>query len=173
MTGEKLPRELVWEGDHVSELGLSVVADGEEAILETEAVEHVEACERCTARLGRVSMQASAVGEVLALAKLPEASSSESRPSAPRPWRALAAGVVVAALAEAPSVHAVLHAHGLATLVSMRTIMVLVRSGVALATSDAVARGRPPAALIASVLLVLVSLALARWHGGTVEGSRS
>ena len=38
--GDKLPRELVWDGAHVSELGLTALADGQESIVTRDAIEH-------------------------------------------------------------------------------------------------------------------------------------
>jgi hypothetical protein len=168
MTDEKLPRELVWDrpvrGDraHVSDVGLTAMADGQEAIVGDDAVEHVGACEWCTGRLGRIALLSSHVGEAMALAR----SGKEDRVSpadAPRPWRALAAGVAVAMLAAIPTARDVLRAPGVAAALATHGVKVLARGGVALATSDAVARGLPPATLVASALLVLMGWSIARW----------
>ena len=52
---ELLPRELVWEGAHLSELGLTTLADGQESIVGRDAIEHAARCEWCGGRLGRAA----------------------------------------------------------------------------------------------------------------------
>jgi hypothetical protein len=183
MTMEKLPTELVWEGAHVSELGLTAMADGQESILGESAVEHVEGCERCTGRLGRIALTSSAVGEALADARAGGASAAAramtaagTSPSpsprmaapAPRPGRALTVGVAVAVLAAVPTLHDALRAPALASTLTTHAVKALVHMGLALATSDAVARGLPPATFIASALLFLMG-----WAIGTVARSVS
>jgi hypothetical protein len=68
MSREMLPDELMWEEGHASELAISALADGEEAIVPATAREHVDGCPACTARLGGaalLSMQTSrAIGEL-------------------------------------------------------------------------------------------------------------
>jgi hypothetical protein len=178
MKNETLPRSLVWEGEHVSDLGLTALADGQDALLPEGASEHVESCDLCAGRLGRVALVSSAVGEAVRVAELASAGQTERRPStrptaAPRPSWALAFGVLVAFVAAIPTAHGALpSASGAA-----HTIKVLLRGGVALARSDALARGLPAATLAASALLVLMGWTVARWiaPGRTItsEGSRS
>jgi hypothetical protein len=174
MTKEMLPRELVWEGTHVSELGLTALADGQDAILGDDAVAHVQACERCTGRLVRVALVSSAVGEALVVAKPARAKAAAP---APRPWRALISGLVVAVLAAVPTAHDVLRAPAVAAAFATHAAKALARSGVALATSDAVARELPPATFAASALLVLMGWMIARrvsrQPAMVSEGSRS
>ena len=178
MKNETLPRDLVWAGEHVSDVGLTALADGQDAVLGEGAIEHVESCELCTERLGRVALLSSAVGEALsrvepAAGGRTEARSSARLPAAARPSWALALGVLVAFVAAVPTAHGVLRsANGAA-----HTLPVLLRSGVALAKSDALARGLPAATLAASALLVLMGWTVARWIAPartmTSEGSRS
>jgi len=174
MTKETLPRELVWEGAHLSEVGLAALADGEDAILGGDAVAHVEACERCTGRLVRLALMSSAVGEALVVAK--PALARASAP-APRPWRALGVGLVVAVAAAIPTAHDVLRAPAAFAAFATHAAKALARSGVALATSDAVARELPPATFAASALLVLIGWMIARRVSReptmVSEGSRS
>jgi hypothetical protein len=162
MTDEKLPRELVWDRAHVSDVGLTAMADGQECILGDDAIEHVGGCEWCAGRLGRIALLSSDVGEAMALARSGKERHHGSAGVAPRPWRALAAGVVVAVLAAIPTAHDVLRVPGVAAALTTHGVKVIARGGVALATSDAVARGLPPATLAASALLVFMGWVIAR-----------
>jgi hypothetical protein len=182
MTNERLPRELVWDGAHVSELGLTAMADGQESILGDGAVEHVEVCEQCAGRMGRIALTSSAVGEALVLARAAVAGTTDARSAraataVQRPWSALALGVAVAVLAAVPTLHDVLHAPAFATTFAAHGVKALVHVGLALATSSAVARGLPPATLAASALLVVMGWVIARWVSRETavasEGSRS
>jgi hypothetical protein len=185
MINEKLPKDRMWAGAHVSELGLTAMADGQESILGDDVVAHVQACESCTGRLGRIALASSAVGEALALTKAAVTAGVENggapaqREITPvqRPWGALALGVAVAMLAAAPTLHDVLRAPAFASTFVAHTIKALVHVGITLATSNAVSRGLPSATLVASALLVLMGWAIARWvpREGTVAsgGSRS
>jgi len=156
---DMLPRELVWDGAHVSELGLTAIADGQDAIVQPDALAHVDRCEWCAGRLGRAALLSSAVGDAVAGAR--QVSKVTER-AAPRPWIALAAGVVVAFAAGLPMLaqlgHYVTFALGLWT----RGVPVLARSGLALAASSAVSRALPVATLAASALLVAMGFAIAR-----------
>jgi hypothetical protein len=173
MTDEKLPRELVWDRAHLSDVALTAMADGQEAILGDDAIEHVEGCEWCAGRLGRIALLSSDVGEAMALARSSKAKARVSPADAPRPWRALAAGVAVAVLAAIPTAHDVLRAPGVAAAFTTHGVKVLARGGVALATSDAVARSLPPATLVASALLFLMGWSIARWVSrGTAMASK-
>jgi hypothetical protein len=166
MTNETLPRSLVWEGEHVSDLGLTALADGQDAVLGEGAVEHVESCDLCMGRLGRIALVSSAVGEAV------RGAGPGLAPAASRPSWALALGVAVALFAAIPTAHGVLRsASGVA-----HTIKVLLRSGVVLARSDALARGLPVATLAAAALLVVMGWTVARWVAPArtmSEGSRS
>jgi hypothetical protein len=170
---EKLPRELVWDGAHVSDLALTALADGETAILEPGAVEHVDACEWCAGRLGRTALLAEAVGHAVTQVKPASVSSRPPARVMPKPWRALAAGIAVAMLAGLP---ALAHLGNFVDYVSAfftRGVPVLARGGVALATSESVTSVLPAATLAASALLVAMGLMIARTRSRSVEGSAS
>jgi hypothetical protein len=172
---EKLPRELVWDGAHVSDLGLTAIADGQEALVESTAVSHVDSCEWCAGRLGQAALLSEAVGQgVAAAVSVVErtASSHVSRPVSwrplpsgmrpgPKPWRALAAGLAVALLAGLP---VLAHLGRLAALVAVfltRGLPVLAKGGYALASSSSVRSAWPTATLGASALLVVMGLMVA------------
>lgn len=166
----KLPRELVWDGAHVSDLGLTAIADGQEAIVPADAVTHAHSCDWCVGRLGRTALLASAVGEGVRDARPALGSSSAlaqgSRAgAAPSPWRALLVGCTVAVLAAIPSLPHL--AERLGTFIAFGRVLsahglpVLVR-GIAMASRGDVSRGLQLATVVASVLLVLMGLAIAR-----------
>jgi hypothetical protein len=170
---DKLPRELVWEGAHVSELGLTAIADGEMALVEAGALTHVEACEWCAGRLGRVALLSEAVGHGLKQVRPASVSSRAPARVMPKPWRALVVGTVVATLAGLP---ALAHLGSFVDYVSAflsRGVPVLARGGVAVATSEAVTRALPAATLTAATLLVALGLMIAKARSRSIEGSAS
>jgi hypothetical protein len=168
-----LPRELVWDGAHVSELGLTAIADGQEAIVQRDAVQHAEACEWCAGRMGRAALLSAAVGGVVATFPARASRTSEARAierAAPPPWKALATGLTVAVLAALPSL-----SHLASTLASVMSylkllsthgVAILARGGVALATNETLARGLPVATVVSSGLLVTMGWAIARSRSG-------
>jgi len=63
---DKLPPELTWEADgHLTEVALTLLADGEAALIDEGAAPHVAGCEACSARLGTAALMALRVGEEL------------------------------------------------------------------------------------------------------------
>jgi hypothetical protein len=175
---DKLPRELVWDGAHVSDVALTCIADGQEAIVDPGAVKHVDACEWCAGRLGRTALLSEAVSAGVRQAVAREGRSAAAASSAvvrvaPKPWRALAAGVMVAMLAGLPVLG---HLGHLATFLNVfftRGVPVLARGGLALATNESVRGALPVATLAASALLVMLGLAIARSRSRSAEGSAS
>jgi hypothetical protein len=164
----KLPRELVWDGAHVSDLGLTAIADGQESIVPADAVTHAHSCDWCSGRLGRTALLASAVGEGVREARPALGASAMahgSRASAPSPWRALLIGCTVAVLAAVPSLPSL--AARLGTFITFGRVLsthglpVLVR-GIAMASRSDASRSIQLATVVASVLLVLMGLAIAR-----------
>jgi hypothetical protein len=164
----RLPRELVWDGAHVSELALTAIADGQEAIVQGDAVAHAEACDFCAGRMARAALLSAAVAGVVAASRpvrdpARQGAARQSRP-APAPWKALALGVAVAALAAIPSLP-----HFASTLPSLLAygktfsshgIPVLVRGGAALAASES--RAIAIATIVSAALLVMMGFAIAR-----------
>jgi hypothetical protein len=170
---DRLPRELVWEGAHVSELGLTAIADGESALVGEGALAHVDGCEWCAGRMGRAALLAEAVGHAVTQVRPASASSRAPERAAPRPWRALAAGTVVATLAGLP---ALAHLRSMVDYLSAffsRGVPVLARGGLELVTSEAVANALPVATLGSSALLVMMGLWIAKVRSRPVEGSAS
>ena len=68
MTSETLAPDIAWEpSGHLSEVALSALADGEEALLDAAMLGHVDACEACAVQLGEVAMRGAHVGDALSL----------------------------------------------------------------------------------------------------------
>jgi hypothetical protein len=160
---EKLPRELVWDGAHVSELGLTAIADGQEAIVESSALSHVDSCDWCAGRLGRTALLSEAVGRAMTEAVPAERRAVSTPPprSAAKPWRALSAGLLVALLAGLP---VLAHLGRLGAVVAAfftRGLPALAKGGYALASSDSVRSVWPTATFGASALLVVMGLLVA------------
>ncbi len=161
----KLPRELVWDGAHVSELALTAIADGQEEIVQRDAVQHAEACEWCAGRMGRAALLSSAVGGAV-VAVQPLKTARPMARTAPAPWKALAMGIAVAVLAALPSLPhfatSAVEMLGYAKLFSAHGVSLLARGGVAIATNETLQRGLPVATAMSSVLLVIMGWAIAR-----------
>jgi hypothetical protein len=171
MNDGMLPRELVWDGAHVSELGLTSIADGQEAIVDPAAIEHAHVCEWCAGRLGRVALLSEAVGQ--AVQEVRPVSSRAPVRAAAGAWRALTAGIAVAFLAGLPVLAHVGWFVAYARTFFSRGVPVLARDGVALAQSEAVSRALPPASLAACALLVVMALMVARTRSQSFERSVS
>ncbi len=109
---DKLPNDLLWAEDgHASEVAITTLADGQEALLPPELVAHVYACFPCTEQLGAAALLSLSVGETLAhipdlateAARTDSAPSSVSRRLAALPLRAVAAAIGLAALGALPT----------------------------------------------------------------------
>lgn len=170
---DKLPRELVWDGAHVSDLGLTAIADGEAAIVEPGAVAHVDTCEWCAGRLGRTALLSEAVGHAVTRVRPASVSSRAPARVMPKPWRALGAGMVVSMLAGIPAMAHLGSFVDYVTAFCTRGVPVIARGGFALATSESVTSALPAATLMASALLVGMGLMIAKARSRPVEGSAS
>jgi hypothetical protein len=161
-----LPRELVWDGAHVTELALTAIADGQESVVQRDAVQHAEACEWCAGRMARAALLSAAVGGAVAAVRPAKTPSRSIERAAPPPWRPLALGLTVAVLAAVPSLphftSLLLEALAYGKLLSTHGVSLLARGGVALATNETLSRGLPVATAVSSVLLVLLGWAIAR-----------
>jgi hypothetical protein len=63
-----LPNDLIFAPDgHLTELGLTCVADGEVALLPAAALAHLDACEACGLRLGEAALLSAAAADALRL----------------------------------------------------------------------------------------------------------
>jgi putative exporter of polyketide antibiotics len=117
MNTETLAPDVGWEpSGHLSDVALSVAADGEEALLDAEMQGHLCSCDVCAMRLGRVALRSAAMAEVFAqaAARAEERAAAARAPDAlapvsPRARRkapifAAAAALTVAVLGVAPQV---------------------------------------------------------------------
>lgn len=163
-----LPRELVWEGAHVSDLALTAIADGQQEIVQPDAAAHAVACNFCAGRMARAALLSAAVGGAV-VALTPSRPVSRERAlarPAPAPGKALVLGVAVAALAAIPSLPQftsnLLELLACGKILTSHGIPVLVRGGVALATSESAGRALSIATAVSSVLLVMMGWAIAR-----------
>jgi hypothetical protein len=167
-TEDKLPVELTWETDgHLTEVALTMLADGETALLDEGAAPHVAGCEACSARLGAAALMALRVGEELpgiaararvadlapmaALAASPAASPAAdkapavelSRPEAglasvrALPLRAIAAAMAIAAVGAAPSIVAGTHKLPELVMTAFRGLILMGRTVASIAQGSA------------------------------------
>lgn len=114
MSPETLAPDVAWEpSGHLSEVALSVAADGEYTLFNSAMHEHLAACEACAAQLGSVALRSADVAEALAVVpglaveRRPAVAPAQAAmaPSRRRvPVLAIAAALVVAAVGALPSV---------------------------------------------------------------------
>ena len=100
---QKLDSSLVWDDEHLSDLALQALADGELGLLPEEAVRHVTACQRCDQCLAAVALQAVDVATALAARPpvseaVPVARPARARRGFPLPAFAGALAIAVAGL---------------------------------------------------------------------------
>jgi|GEM_PF-1762821 len=190
---DKLPPELTWETDgHLTEVALTMLADGEAALIDEGAAPHVAGCEACSARLGAAALMALRVGEELpamaARAQLEEqaaalevaraandapARGTEMALARPAPMvtgvralplRAIAAALVIAAVGSLPSL--VVGTHKLPELLMtvFRGLVMIGRTvaGVAQGSARDALLVAPALSWLSAVLLVFSGLAVAR-----------
>jgi hypothetical protein len=190
---DKLPPELTWETDgHLTEVALTMLADGEAALIDEGAAPHVAGCEACSARLGAAALMALRVGEELpamaARAQLEEqaaalevaraandapAKGTEMALARPAPMvtgvralplRAIAAALVIAAVGSLPSL--VVGTHKLPELLMtvFRGLVMIGRTvaGVAQGSARDALLVAPALSWLSAVLLVFSGLAVAR-----------
>jgi hypothetical protein len=174
-----LPDDLVWDapegGDrpgeaHLSELALTAIADGEEALLPEVARDHVERCEACAMKLGDAAMLSSAIGDALrAVPHVPHAMPSVApakvesvRPKARVPRGAIAIGLALAVIGAVPMML------DLPALVSdlgfylSHGVPVLFRGGVSLARAGVFSAAVPVLTAMSACVLVIASIVLMR-----------
>ena len=89
-----------WDGDHLSELALSCLADGQD-VIDPVARVHAESCAVCAMRIGAMAVESHEVGAALKVAR--ELSPREA-PRQAFPTVLVAAAATVAVVCGAPSV---------------------------------------------------------------------
>lgn len=92
-----LPEELVWDGEHLSEIALTALGDGQDAIVPARARDHAASCDTCGAAMGHAAIASMQVGHAM---RVPLAESVER---VPVPWLAIAFALVLAIVGSAES----------------------------------------------------------------------
>jgi hypothetical protein len=190
---DKLPPELTWETDgHLTEVALTMLADGEAALIDEGAAPHVAGCEACSARLGAAALMALRVGEELpgiaARAQLEEQAAAleiaravkvapakgvEMAVSRPAPMvtgvralplRAIAAALVIAAVGSLPSLVVGTQELPEILMTVFRGLVMIGRTvaGVAQGSARDALLVAPALSWLSAMLLVLSGLAVAR-----------
>lgn len=183
-----LPDDLVWEVEadaaHLSELALTAIADGEEAILPASAMTHVETCEACGRKLGEAAMLSSAIGAALRGASTATAMSTEAatatatatktpisnRPRARLPLGAIAAGLALALFGAIPMLLNLPSLFADVRFFAFRGLPVLFRGGVSVARSGVFDRTASTLTIASAFVLIVTSFLLLRRSGSLRSG---
>ena len=156
---QKLPDELVWDGEgHLSDVALTSLADGQEAILPDAAAAHFASCPACMQSMGNAALLSNRVAALLATtpATVPAAPAawSERAPAFPIPVSAIAAAILLAAVGALPTITDLPMWISEASFLFTRTIPLFFRSGIALVRSSG---SLSPAVSYACAALLLVA----------------
>jgi hypothetical protein len=164
---EELPRELVWTAEgHLSEVAMTAIADGEEAILPRDAFGHLGVCGICAAGVESAASLSAAVSRALAAPAPAEVPHAVEKRLAFPVWGA-ALAIVVAAVATIPNLDAI-HA-------ALGRMLWALREGTPLLTRHAASflprawNWLPMMSLTAAMLLLLVGLSVARFAPRALE----
>lgn len=97
---EILPRELVFDDGHLTEIGLSTLADGEDALLPADVRDHAVSCDACGRALHALTRQSVLLTEALrdAAELAPALAPAPASEPSTTPWAWLAAGMVLSTL---------------------------------------------------------------------------
>jgi hypothetical protein len=167
MRTETLDFALTWEGDHLSEVALTVLADGQDSMLSVDALAHAGSCEACAMKLGELAELSMGLGE--AMGDLPKgallaAEPVSSRAVAPAPRWAISFALVLAVVGVLPRI-ADLPAQvlGLGSLLA-RDVPIVFRGAVHLArsTSADVQRTALLVSLASAFVLIATALVVGR-----------
>jgi hypothetical protein len=163
---EQLPTELVWTGDgHLSEIAMTAIADGEEAILPRDAFGHLGVCDVCAAGVETAASLSASVSGALS-APVP-AEATHAAPALAFPVWAATLAIAVASVATLPSLGA--------ARAWMGRMWWALREGTPVLSRHAVAflprawNWLPIMSLTAAMLLLLVGLSVARLAPRAVE----
>lgn len=103
-TRDMLPAELLWEDDaHLSEVALTALADGEDAIVPERAHLHLAECEHCARKLGQLAVLSFEAGAALVAMEAAREAEALSRPRPKLPIFAMAAALIVAVIGALPT----------------------------------------------------------------------
>jgi len=156
---DKLSDQETWDGEHLSELALSCLADGQD-VIDAVARVHAESCAECTLRLGGLALESHDVGVALRLAK--KLSVQSVKAAHGFPTLLVAAAGVLAAVCGAPALlEGVPHVVDWA-FAAPRAVPILTSSFVALSKALAAGPGGAAVSLVSTFALALVGYAVAR-----------
>ena len=157
---EQLPREIVWTADgHLSEVAMTAIADGEEAILPRDAFAHLGVCEGCAAGVEGAASLSAEMSRALAVPAPAEVAQAAPRRLVFPVWAA-ALAMTVAGVATLPNVGVI--------RVWMGRLWWVLREGMPTFTRHAASvlphawNWLPMMSLTAAMLLLLVGLSVAR-----------
>ncbi len=156
-TTEKLSLQSVWQSDgHLSELALTVAADGEDALLPSDAADHLGECALCMQRLGEAAGVSMIVGEAMGLAEV------AARPAFP--IRAVGVALAFAAIGAIPAMSAAPGrvAAFLSTVLHIAPQVVHGMFAIAKAGGDAIGPALQVASVVSVCVLLLAGMAIAR-----------
>jgi hypothetical protein len=162
-----LPIELVWTAEgHLSEIAMTAIADGEEAILPRDAFGHLGLCEVCAAGVEGAATLSIAVSRALSDPEPAEATEA-AFVRIPFPHRAAALAVVVGALATLPNLPSVYTGIGRMWWALREGTPILTRQAITLLPRAW--SWLPIMSLTAAMLLLLVGLSVARFAPRAIE----
>ena len=94
-SNELLPDALCFQDGHASELALTALVDGQDALLSAQVGAHVDACAECTAALGELALRAVVTAEAVRIGPtlLVEAPTTQE---VAVPWWAIGGALLVA-----------------------------------------------------------------------------
>ncbi|WP_437504077.1 hypothetical protein [Sorangium sp. So ce1099] len=171
---DKLSPDLVWQADgHLTEIALTALGDGEEALLPEGASAHVARCATCSSELGRTALLSLRAGELLRARPAPSGAREPAARRDPLPIPAIAVALALSTLGAAPSLLA--GAGGLRERLAAlwHACSVVVRTSCAVAGSGALSGWLTALPWLSAALLVIVGVGVA-WtrekqlslHGG-------
>ena len=154
MNDDKLSEKETWEGEHLSEIALSCLADAQD-VLDPVARVHAESCAECMLRIGAMALESHDVGAALNVARQLEV--KQAAPVHRFPTLLVAAAVVIAVAAGLPAI-----AENAPRLLSWvfdapRFATVITQSAVALGKGMS-----PQVSLVSTFTLALAGYAVAR-----------
>ncbi|WP_437607492.1 hypothetical protein WMF20_42640 [Sorangium sp. So ce834] len=163
---DRLAPDLVWQSNgHLTEIALTALGDGEEALLPEGALEHAARCQSCSSELGQAALLSLRAGELLRGQAAHGCARETAAPRAPLPVPALAFALAISALGAAPSL--VAGAGGLRESWAglWHACSVVVRVGCAVAASGALSGWLTALPWLSAALLVSVGAYVA-WTRG-------
>lgn len=105
-SNERLPEDLLWEGEHASEVALTALADGEDALLSEALCQHVTSCESCASRFGTQALRVAVTAEAVAAVRGQVPQEELVVLPAPTPWGALGFATLLALFGLVPALRA-------------------------------------------------------------------